>query len=70
MFGTRLAASGADVVKIRRLKGNASSTITMPYMRASDSGEREAIARMAASYSQKMSQMKNGRRLNCRKLLI
>jgi len=52
-FGTRLAASGADVVKIRELMGHASITTTMRYMHASDSRKRDAIARMAASYSQK-----------------
>jgi integrase len=51
-FGTRLAASGADVVKIRELMGHASITTTMRYMHASDSGKRDAIARMAASYAQ------------------
>jgi integrase len=51
-FGTRLAASGADVVKIRELMGHASITTTMRYMHASDSGKRDAIARMAASYTQ------------------
>jgi hypothetical protein len=50
-FGTRLAASGADVVKIRELMGHASITTTMRYMHASDSGKRDAIARMAASYA-------------------
>jgi integrase len=48
-FGTRLAVSCADVVKIRELMGHASITTTMRYMHASDSGKREAIARMAAS---------------------
>ncbi len=43
-FGTRLAASGADVVKIRELMGHASITTTMRYMHASDSGKRDAIA--------------------------
>lgn len=52
-FGTRLAASGADVVKIRELMGHASITTTMRYMHASDSGKRDAIARMAASYATK-----------------
>jgi integrase len=52
-FGTRLAASGADVVKIRELMGHASITTTMRYMHASDSGKRDAIARMAARYAQK-----------------
>ena len=70
----RLAASGADVVKIRELMGHASITTAMRYMHASDSGKRDAIARMAASYSQKnvtkLSQMKNGRYMTCRKLLI
>ena len=51
-FGTRLAASGADVVKIRELMGHASITTTMRYMHASDSGKRDAIARMAARYAQ------------------
>ncbi len=50
-FGTRLAASGADVVKIRELMGHASITTTMRYMHASDAGKRDAIARMAASYA-------------------
>jgi site-specific recombinase XerD len=52
-FGTRLAASGADVVKIRELMGHASITTTMRYMHASDSGKRDAIARMAANYATK-----------------
>ena len=52
-FGTRLAASGADVAKIRELMGHASITTTMRYMHASDSGKRDAIARMAARYAQK-----------------
>jgi site-specific recombinase XerD len=52
-FGTRLAASGADVVKIRELMGHASITTTMRYMHASDSGKRDAIPRMAARYAQK-----------------
>jgi site-specific recombinase XerD len=51
-FGTRLAASGADVVKIRELMGHASITTTMRYMHASDSGKRDAIARMATRYAQ------------------
>jgi integrase len=51
-FGTRLAASGADVVKIRELMGHASITTTIRYMHASDSGKREAIAKMAASYTE------------------
>jgi integrase len=53
MFGTRLAAPGADVVKIRELMGHASITTTMRYMHASDSDKRDAIARMAARYAQK-----------------
>lgn len=52
-FGTRLAASGADVVKIKELMGHSSITTTMRYMHASDSGEHEAIARMAATHAQK-----------------
>ncbi len=52
-FGTRLAASRADVVKIRELVGHASITTTMRYMHASDSGKRDAIAQMAASYATK-----------------
>lgn len=52
-FGTRLAAPGADVVKLRELMGHALITTTTRYMRASDSGMRQAIARMAASYSPK-----------------
>ena len=51
-FGTRLVTSGADVVKIRELMGHASITTTMRYMHASDSGKRDAIARMAARYAQ------------------
>jgi len=46
------AASGADVVKIRELMGHASTTTTMRYMHAIDSGKRDAIARMAARYAQ------------------
>jgi integrase len=52
-FGTRLAASGADVVKIKELMGHSSITTTMRYMHASDSGKHEAIARMAARHAQK-----------------
>jgi integrase len=52
-FGTGLAASGADVVKIIELMGHSSITTTMRYMHASDSGKHEAIARMAASNSRK-----------------
>jgi Phage integrase family len=52
-FGTRLAASGADLVKIRELMRRVSITTTMRYMHVSDSGNRDAIARMAASYAQK-----------------
>ncbi|MFN0107712.1 MAG: tyrosine-type recombinase/integrase [Blastocatellia bacterium] len=48
-FRTRLAASGTDVVKIRELMGHAS--ITMRYMHASDSGKRDAVARMAANHA-------------------
>jgi integrase len=51
-FGTRLAASGVDVAKTRELIARASITITMRYTRASDSGKRDDIARMAASYAQ------------------
>jgi len=49
-FGTRLAASGADVVKIRELMGHSTITTTMRYMHASDAGKREAVARMAERY--------------------
>jgi integrase len=52
-FGTRLAASGADVVKIKELMGHSSILTTMRYMHASDSGKHEAIARMGASHSRK-----------------
>lgn len=50
-FGTRLAASGADVVKIKELMGHASITTTMRYMHTSDKGKRDAIARMAERYA-------------------
>ncbi len=40
------------MVKIKDLMGHASIVTTMRYMHASDSGKRDAIARMAASYAQ------------------
>jgi len=42
-FGTRLADTGVDVVKIKELMGHASIVTTMRYIHATDQGKRGAI---------------------------
>ncbi len=42
-FGTRLAAAGVDVVKIKELTGHASIVTIMRYIHATDQGKRGAI---------------------------
>jgi hypothetical protein len=73
-FGTRLAASGADVVKIRELMGRPRSrprcAICMRAIPANATPSREWLRAMRKTIVTRLSQMKNGRHLTCRKLLI
>lgn len=70
-FGTQLAASGADVVKIKELMGHASITTTMRAFHTSDKGKRDAIARTAERYAvEGCHKRRTAGGVTCRKLLI